>query len=206
MQSVEEIEQSTERKFVNDTIKRLSLRGTVVFAEAASDDELDEIEAFEERKEIHEEEMCFQYLIDKDDQFLYKTVVEFEEKEGVKFLKESVDKFSENAPKDDMDLECPEDEFDEIRRGQEEFPLQMQAENFIQLEKEEEMHVQIIVTEYDLDEDERLLGNVVFDVESMFIESAVMTPKSTPKKRRRRGSTHYMPKKRKTETYYASPG
>ena len=67
------------------------------------------------------------------------------------------------------------------------------------------MHVQIIATEYDLDEDERLLGNVAFDIESMFAESAVTTPKSTPKKRRR-GSTHYTPKKRKTESYYASPG
>ena len=68
------------------------------------------------------------------------------------------------------------------------------------------MHVQIIATEYDLDEDERLLGNVAFDVESMFAESAVTTPKSMPKKRRRRGSMHYTSKKRKTETYYASPG
>ena len=155
LQSVEEIEhQGTERKFMNDTIKRLSLGGTVVVTKITSDDELDEIEAFEERKQIHEEEMCVQYLIDEDDRFLYDTVAEFEEKEGVKFLKESVDKFSENAPEDDMDLECPEDEFDEIRRGQEEFALQTQAENFIQLEKEEEMHVQIIAMEYDLDEDE----------------------------------------------------
>ena len=69
------------------------------------------------QKEIHEEEMCFQYLIDEDDRFLYETVVEFEEKERVKSLKESVNKFSENAPEDDTDLECPEDEFDEIRRG-----------------------------------------------------------------------------------------
>ena len=59
LQSVEEIEhQRTERKFMNDTIKRLSLGGTVVVAEVASDDELDEIEAFEEQKQIHEEEMC----------------------------------------------------------------------------------------------------------------------------------------------------
>ena len=61
--------------------------------------------------------MCIQYLIDEDDQFLYNTVVEFEENKGVKFLKESVNKFSENAPEDDTDLECPEDEFNEIRRG-----------------------------------------------------------------------------------------
>ena len=60
----------------------------------------------------------------------------------------------------------------------------MENLNFIQLEKDEEMHVQIIATEYDLDEDERLLGNVAFDVESMFAESAVATPKSTPKKKK----------------------
>ena len=48
LQLVEEIEESTERKFVNDTIKKLSLGGTVVFAKVASNDELDEIEAFEE--------------------------------------------------------------------------------------------------------------------------------------------------------------
>ena len=211
LQLVEEIEhESNERKFINDTMKTLSLGGTVVVTKVKSDRELDEIQAFEERRQMHEEEMCIQYLIDEDDRFLYDTVVELEEQEGLKFLKESVNKFSENAPKDDMDLECPEDEFDEIRREQEEFALQMQAEKFIQLEKEEEMHVQITATEYDFDEDERLLGNVAFDVESMFAESAptsaVMTPKSTPKKRQRRGATHYMPKKRKTESYYASPG
>ena len=51
LQSVEEIEhQHTERKFMNDMIKRLSLGGTVVVAEVTSDDELDEIEAFEEQK------------------------------------------------------------------------------------------------------------------------------------------------------------
>ena len=55
---------------MNDTIKTLSVRGTVVVAEVESDNELDEIEAFEERKQIHEEEMCVQYLIDEDDQFL----------------------------------------------------------------------------------------------------------------------------------------
>ena len=191
---------------MNDTMKTLSLGGTVVVAEVESDHELDKIQAFEERKQMHEEKMCVQYLIDEDDRFLYDTVVEFEEKEGFKFLKESVDKFSENAPEDDTDLECPEDEFGEIRREQEEFALQMQAEKFIQLEKEEEMHVQIIATEYDFDEDERLLGNVAFDIKSMFAESAptsaVTTPKSMPKKRRRRGAMHYMPKKRKTATMH----
>ena len=48
------------------------------------------------------------------------------------------------------------------------------------------MYVQIIATKYDFDEDERLLGNVAFDVESMFAESvptsAVTTPTSTSKK------------------------
>ena len=34
LQSVEEIEESTERKIVNDTIKRLSLGGTVVFTKS----------------------------------------------------------------------------------------------------------------------------------------------------------------------------
>ena len=151
----------------------------------------EESERLEEERKMFEEEMCDKYVTEEEDRWLLRSVEAVEDEiDERKFIAYTMNNLSLGESVFSAEVES-DDEIDEIQA------LEMERETY-----EEERCVQYVI-----DEDDRLLGNVAFDVESMFAATSHETKPttSTPKKRGRRGATHYMPRKRKAESYYASP-
>ena len=164
------------------------------------DARVDEIIAFEEEMHKYEEESCVQHE-EQENIFFVSFADKMEELIEKNELENRLAYFQHQCDMgddDDTDLECPEDEALKIREEEHLIVLQNEIEQRI----DEEMYYESVASEHDMDETDKILAVSTFEFEKKTVYD--LTNEPSPKKRRKRGATHFTQKKKKREIYYAS--
>ena len=123
----------------------------------------EEVAAYEKMMERREIDNCEIHLEEEEEERIMSLMTNDAEKEwehvkGRKMKDSAIERFAHKSDADDMDLECPEDEFERIKLEEERFHEKRIVE-------EEEMYFQVRSLENEKDKDDRMLAAAAFNFE-----------------------------------------
>ena len=174
----------------------------------------EDVMEYEELKKTYEEEHFREYICEDEELHLVLYADEIERRgEEIKEMREvavNMKHLGNKSESDDTDLECPEDQAKAIKEEERRMREEEKNEQQAKIKEDEIIHDELMTCEYNFDEADRNLGIYTFqDIAAEALEEVNPVPPampqniSTPKKCKRRGATHFTPKKKK-EYYYVS--
>ena len=177
----------------------------------------EDVMEYEELKKMYEEEHFREYICEDEEHRLVFYADEIERREEeIKEMKKVVVNMKllgDKSKSYDTDLKCPEDQAEVIKEEDRQIREEGKNEQQAQIKEDKIIHDELMAHKYDFDEADRNLGISTFQVEQDIAAEALeevnpvppTLPQniSTPKKHKRRGATHFTPKKNK-ESYYVS--